>query len=620
VTVVEQLAEAVAAGALRELDLYFGRWMLALADRPGDALLLGACLASQRVGAGDVCLDLRASAGGEVLAEGGAPIRAPGLAEWREALLGSGVVAPPQGRAPLVLDGHDRLYLARYFRLEQELGAALLARARRAPAPVDRQRLREGLARLFPPADLEPDEQRVAAALAVLRGLAVLSGGPGTGKTRTVTAILALLAGQAGPAPARVALAAPTGKAAARLAESVRRAREALPLTAGERAAIPEEAVTLHRLLGARPGRVDLRYHQGHPLPVDVLVVDEASMVDLALMSRLLAALPEAARLVLLGDRDQLASVEAGAVLGDVCGHGRPLGWSTGLAEALAEVTGGPVPAAAARAGEPLADSIVLLRRSYRFGRDSGVGRLARAVNAGDAGAALDLLGSEAVPEVRLRTVAAGAREALVAEALVPWARAVLAAGGPGEALARLGRLRVLAAVREGPWGVVELNRLIERALVREGLAGGGPRRAGAVPGAYPGQPVLLTRNDYALGLWNGDVGVLWSDPQAGGALQAWFQRPGGGLRRVPPARLPGPQTVYAMTVHKSQGSEFDRVVLVLPERPAPVLTRELLYTAITRARAGVEIWASPAVLAAAIRARVERSSGLRDALWPGPP
>jgi exodeoxyribonuclease V alpha subunit len=607
-TLDERLTGALAAGALRPLDLYFGRWMRALADRPSDALVLAACLASQRVGAGGVCLDLEAAAGRAHLPETGEAVVAPALETWREALLASGMVGRPGELAPLVLDDRHRLYLARYWHLEQDLAGRLAARARRETPAVDRAALRAGLARLFPGTEgAGPDWQRVAGAVAALRTLTVVSGGPGTGKTHTVTAILALLAGQAPGGRLRAALAAPTGKAAARLAEAVRRARDMLALEPRERAAIPDEARTLHRLLGAMPGRVGFRHHPGNPLHLDALVVDEASMVDLALMSRLVAALPEHARLILLGDRDQLASVEAGAVLGDLCGQGHPVGWSPGLGAAVAELTGYHL-AAAGPGGPAIADSIVLLRRSYRFGAESGIGRLAARVNAGDGEGALALLDAGAWPDIALRTLPASGREAALAATVLPALRAMLASAGPEEALEHLGRVRVLGAVRAGPWGVVELNRLVERALTREGLIEPGR--------GYRGRPVLVTRNDYTLGLFNGDVGILWPDPEAGGALRAWFRRPEGGLRRVLPSRLPGPETVYAMTVHRGQGSEFDRVLLVLPELPRPHLTRELVYTGLTRARQGVEIWCERRVLLAAVRTRVERSSGLRDALW----
>ena len=646
-------------GRLRPLDRHFALQLLALAERvdgtaglahprssppAGDgrtALALAAALVSRTTGEGHVCLDLCAAAGRAPFGDSVPGLQAPELEQWREALRASGVVGAPGESAPLVLDSRDRLYLARYWHFEHDLAAALRERASGWAAGVDRVRLAADLRRLFPARDGvlgradEIDWQAVAAALAVLRRLTVISGGPGTGKTRTVAAVLALLASQAmGGASAgaragaeagagavgrqpRVALAAPTGKAAARLAESVRRAREDLPLSQTERSALPEEATTLHRLLGARPGRPGFRHDAGSPLHLDLLVVDEASMVDLPLLARTVAALPGEARLVLLGDRDQLASVEAGAVLGDVCGRGGHPGYSPELAQTLAEVLGvgaGQVPSSAAP-GRPVADALIFLRRSYRFGPESGIGALAARVNAGDTAGVLALLSAVRAqdgrepPGLRHRTVGEGERAAQVERLVVPRLHAVLEAPGPSEALATLGSFRVLCALREGPWGVGTFNELVERAL----------RRAGLVPRdreAYRGRPVMVTRNDYATGLFNGDVGVFWPDTAAGGALRVFFPAPGGGLRALLPARLPAHETVYAMTVHKSQGSEFDEVLLVLPERVSPVLTRELLYTAVTRARAGVEIWGPEATVAAAVGARVERASGLRDALW----
>jgi exodeoxyribonuclease V alpha subunit len=605
------LDRLVAAGALRPLDLHFGRWMGELAGGASDEVLLGACLASAGVGAGDVCVDLARYAGGVALPEGG--VRAPGLAEWRAALRASPVVGRPGDPTPLVLDDRDRLYLARYWWLEQRLAAAVRARATGGAPGVDRGRLREGLARLFPSSPGETDWQAVAAALAVLRRLTVISGGPGTGKTRTVTAVLALLAGQGLPARPRIALAAPTGKAAARLAQSVREVASALPLTEAERGALPREASTLHRLLGAVPGRVGFRHDAGNPLHLDALVVDEASMVDLPLMARLVDALPGEARLVLLGDRDQLASVEAGAVLGDLCGLALPGAYSRDARQALGEVLATPPPDSSgggSGAGPDLGDSVVLLRRSYRFRAEGGIGSLAARVNAGDADGVLEVLRSGGGGELVFETPGEGERAARLEAVAVPEYRAVLEAPGPEEALARLGQFRVLCAVRDGPWGVGAMNTLVERALVRAGFLEVGERD-------YPGRPVLVTRNDYGLELFNGDVGVLWPDVAAGGRLRAWFERPGGGLRPVLPARLPPHETAFAMTVHKSQGSELDRVLLVLPDRPSPVLTRELVYTAITRARRHVTVWAVEGVLAGAARERVRRTSGLRDALWP---
>jgi exodeoxyribonuclease V alpha subunit len=704
---LDWLEEAERARLLRPLDRHFALRILDLSRSMGSdpmdrgPVVLAAALVSRTTGEGHVCLDLGEVAGRAPFAEAGLTVRAPPVAAWRAALGQSGVVGAPGEPTPLVLDRKDRLYLGRYWRFEQELAAALRARAAGWAAGVDQARLAADLRRLFPArsTDGDTDWQAVAAALAVLRRLTVVSGGPGTGKTRTVAAILALLVAQGSERVPRVALAAPTGKAAARLAESVRQARAELPLSPEERAGVPEDAATLHRLLGTRPGRPGFRHDAANPLHLDVLVVDEASMVDLPLMARTVAALPPGARLILLGDRDQLASVEAGAVLGDLCGPDRHPGYAPEVATVLRQVTGAEVPVAsrsaagvelseasgtadgrglgAAAAGKadgrgsgesgaygPLADGLVLLRRSFRFGPDSGIGVLAARVQAGDAAGVLALLararqgegtgdsagpeatrgvdapstdsresgggtqapvpaaGSDGRPENRrpekgrghdlaFEAFAEPARAAAVERRVLPCLRAVFEAPGPSEALVALGRFRVLCALREGPWGAGAFNGLTERALGRAGLV---PRTSAG----YRGRPVMVTRNDYGLGLFNGDVGVLWPDAAAGGALRAFFPVAGGGLRAVPPGRLPAHETVYAMTVHKSQGSEFDEVLLVLPDRPLPLLTRELVYTAVTRARSRVEIWGPESVVRAAVDARVRRTSGLRDALWEG--
>jgi exodeoxyribonuclease V alpha subunit len=603
---LKRLREAVHAGLLRPLDLHFARWMAELGDITGAGLPLAAALVSRQAGEGDVCLDLRAYADQALFGSAsGSPFRAPALEAWRAALRASAVVGAPGEPTPLVLDRHDRLYLARYWRFERGLAGALRARSGHWVPGVDLGLLRSGLDRLFPPAGEAPDWQRVAAALAVLRPLCVISGGPGTGKTRTVTAILALLIEQARGRSLRITLAAPTGKAAARLSESARRACAELPLAPEVAAALPAEASTLHRLLGFRPGRVTPRHHAENPLHVDVLVVDEASMIDLTLMARLLAALPERARLVLLGDKDQLASVEAGMVLGDICGQGRPLGYSAGLCDALAATTGVRL---TPQEMPPIADQLAVLQQSYRFGPQSGIGAAARAVNAGDAAAALEALDGRHPDAVRIALTQPDLKAFLHAW-LVPKFRACLSAGGPAQVLAAFQGFRLLCAVRGGPWGVSAVNRLCEAVLEEAGLIA--PRGAAH----YPGRPLLVTRNDYALGLFNGDVGICLPDPDAGGALRAWFEtddRP----RRVLPSRLPAHEGVFAMTVHKSQGSEHDDVVLVLPEADSRVVTRELVYTGLTRARRRVTLIASEQALARAAQHRVRRSSGLYDALW----
>lgn len=345
-------------------------------------------------------------------------LRPPTADAWANALHRCSVVGRPGDEAPLILDEKGRLYLGRYWHFERILAAALDARSRTRAPDVDRPLLRDGLVRLFPGND-GVDWQRVAAAVAVLRPLSVVSGGPGTGKTRTVTSILALLAEQSGGEPLRLGLAAPTGKAAARLSESIRRAKAELPIAPEIAARIPEEAVTLHRLLGFRPGGANPHHGPDNPLHLDVLVVDEASMVDLPLMARLLGSLPERARLILLGDKDQLSSVEAGMVLGDICGRGREPAYSPDLCAAIMDVAGDRLEPAV-EAGPPITDHVVELRKSWRFGEHSGIGDLARAVNRGEADASLRILAAKGYSDVSLEMPSSDVLDDLIARQAIP--------------------------------------------------------------------------------------------------------------------------------------------------------------------------------------------------------
>jgi exodeoxyribonuclease V alpha subunit len=446
--------------------------------------------------------------------------------------------------------------------------------------------------------------------VAALKRFTVISGGPGTGKTTTVVRILALLLEQAA-APLRIALAAPTGKAAARMQEAIRASRETLPVDPGVRDAIPVEATTIHRLLGVRPGSVTFRRDRDDPLPVDVLVVDEASMVDLALMAKLVRAVPRAARLILLGDKEQLASVEAGAVLGDICGDSP--GFSPGFGRRVVEATGQDLADLAGAAphdeGPRIRDAVVQLTRSYRFGRDSGIGRLARLVNQGDGPGALDLLMGGACADIAWRSLESPRDlPPRLAEVAAPLG-AHLVARTPEAALAALDRFRVLSAHRVGPYGVDALNEQIAACLEARGALHS--RNLW-----YHGRPVLVTANDYNLQLFNGDLGITLRDAAADGTLRVFFRAADGRPRGLPPARLPEHETAFAATVHKSQGSEAEEIVLILPGQASPVMTRELVYTAVTRARTRVELWGTRAVLEAALGRRLARSSGLRDALW----
>ncbi|MDX1605469.1 MAG: exodeoxyribonuclease V subunit alpha [Candidatus Competibacterales bacterium] len=603
-------------GAITDLDLHFTRFITARADGPGPELALGVCLASHWTGNGNVCVGLRTLAGQPLFADRleREPPLAPPLDAWRRALRRSAVVGRPGDFQPLILDRRDRLYLYRYWDHERRLAADLLSRARIVDDPADDARLGAELERLFGASDeRHVDWQRAAAAVALTRRLCVISGGPGTGKTHTVVRILALLLGSAPANPLRIALAAPTGKAAARVQDSIRRSKATLDLPPPLAAMIPDRAQTLHRLLGPLPDGVGFRHDRDRPLPLDVLIVDEASMIDLALMARLVEALPSAARLILLGDKDQLASVEAGAVLGDICG--RVPGPGPAFRQRLQRLAGASLPAGR-RSRSPLADCVVQLRHSRRFGSRSGIGRLARAVNRGDAGQALRILVDPATTDVgwqRLAGVSVNERLTLrLADGYGEYLRLLQEGAGADRISTAFDRFRVLCALRRGPFGVAELNRLIEREL----------RRRRLIPPAqtapwYPGRPVLVTRNDYRLGLYNGDIGLTL--PDAEGRLRVRFAAPDGDQRMLAPGRLPAHETVYAMTVHKSQGSEFDRVLLILPPADSRALGRELLYTGITRARRRVELWASEAALRTAIGRRTERASGLEEALWRGP-
>lgn len=604
----------LSSAVFRPIDRHFAQFLERLAggNRPG--LALAAALASRASGDGHVCLDLHHAADDWPKTEP----RPPELGQadaWIEQLRPLPVVGAPGEFKPLVLDAAGRLYLHRYWEHEHRLAATLRQLAEAVPAgpAPDLRRLGEGLRRCFPDADPSgPDWQQVAALAALRRRLCVISGGPGTGKTHTVVVLLALLLEQAGDTPLRLALAAPTGKAAARLQESVQRLGRSLALPEAVRARLPAEASTVHRLLGALPGQAAFRHHAGNPLALDVLVVDEASMVDLALMARLFDALPSHARVVLLGDKDQLASVEAGAVLGDLCAGHQPA-YSAAFAADYQAATGQSLPTAPADAvRRPLGDCLVQLERNRRFAPDSGLLALSRAVNRGDAPGALQHLraggGLTAAP---LPPATPARLKAALRPAVLDGYRAAVAATDPAAALAVLGRFRILAALRHGPHGVETLNTLVTELLTEAGLI----RPAGSW---FAGRPVMITENDHAQRLFNGDIGVALPGPDTGEGpgFRVHFQAADGTTRDVSPARLPRHETAFALTVHKSQGSEFDRVLLILPGQDSPVLTRELVYTGITRAREGVTVWLDEQVFAEAIERRVRRTSGLRDALW----
>jgi exodeoxyribonuclease V alpha subunit len=569
------------------------------------------------------------------------------------------------GNTPLVLRA-SRLYLRRYWEYERSVRQGIDERLARTPevsATLSLKSLRSTLDVLFPnggaaAATSGADWQKLACALAACSAFSIVTGGPRTGKTTTVVKLLALLQTLALSAPVkdgaparplRIRLAAPTGKAAARLNESISGAVRSLPLAGlpnadAVRASIPTEVGTLHRLLGARPDTRRMRHDARNPLALDVLVIDEASMIDLEMMAAVLAALPPRSRLVLLGDKDQLASVEAGAVLGELCARAREGHFTPDTAKWLQAATGEQVDAALQDAdGTALDQAVAMLRRSYRFSEVSGIGQLAGKVNEGVAAPALQVLAQphRDLQTLRLRGEADPSLRELVVDGNAPgagkqdedrhgyrhyletlrrlepprgsgharfdeWARAVLDAHT---------RFQVLCALRRGPWGVEGLNQRIAGFLQSAGLID-------ASAGWYLGRPVLVTRNDYALGLMNGDMGITLALPGNAGhtgerPLRVAFPAGDGrdGIKWVLPSRLQAVETVYALTVHKSQGSEFAHAALVLPEKLNPILTRELLYTGITRAKTLLTL-VNPGdeqLVSQAVERRVQRASGLLE-------
>lgn len=500
-----------------------------------------------------------------------------------DAWFATGWVGRPGAYCPFILETSGRFYLARYHSHEEGVAASLKARASVLFTPQDPARLQADLDKLF---SSDPhDRQRLAALLAQFKPLTLVSGGPGTGKTTTVVKMLALLQAQAGDAPLRILLAAPTGKAAQRLSESIRNAKQALDIPDEVKACIPEAAQTLHRLLGAQGDTGRYRHDAGNPLACDVLLVDEASMIDLALMQAVLAALPDEARLILLGDRDQLASVEAGSVFGDLCAGE---GMSAALSEALAPYDVAATPGAI---GSPLADCRVELTRSYRFAADSGIGALARASRAGDVIGFMSAINSD--PDLS-RCTSLQLREQ-VQQGYAAY-REAARAGEPTAAFAAFLQFRVLCAHRQGPAGVEGLNALMEP----------------AGPVWYAGRPVIVRANDYALRLFNGDIGLCLPTPEG---LRVFFESTPGQYRALSPGRLPAHESAWAMTVHQSQGSEFDEVMLVLPEVVTPVLDRPLIYTAVTRAKSRFVLCGEGSVLEGALATLPQRESGLVDKL-----
>ena len=558
--------ELLPEGATTALDHTLARRLGVLLDERSPKILALLALTAASVREGHVALDIQAL---------------PPLLQDAP-LQDSPVVGPPGEDTPLILE-EGCLYLHRYHQHEVQLAARLSARAAQT-IPVDKARLNDVLERFFP-SDEGPgiEGQRSAAALSATRALCVVTGGPGTGKTTLVTRLLATLATLVDE-PLRVRLLAPTGKAAHRLGETVSAQLDRLGLTPEQRAACPTQAETIHRALGSiRGSRVHFRHNEATPLPADIIIVDEASMVDLALMRRLVEAVPPNARLIFLGDPHQLASVQAGAVLASICDGPSPRPHHANIQSSLAH-----------------------LDYSWRFEETGGIGALARAIQSGDVEAAQHALREapeltwvegppDKDPSLRA-SVQSGFRDSLTCSEVK-------------DALAGMRQFKVLCAVRQGSRGVDALNDWCEQTLARAHHI----QPQSQYPAHhYEGRPILIQKNDYAHGLFNGDQGLI-RHTDAG--MVACFES-SDGVHEVSTARLPDHTTAFAMSIHKSQGSEYEEVAIVLPDADHRILSRELLYTAVTRARTSILLYASPAALTRAIETPTVRVSGLARRLW----
>ncbi|MEQ5348172.1 exodeoxyribonuclease V subunit alpha [Proteus sp. WDL240414] len=633
---IKLLEQAITQNLLRPLDLRFAQ-MLVEDENP--ILLFVFAYLSAQTGAGHVCLPLSIiqkdqlfdGRQKEFAQEIWQKMGKPSAKKIVEELTHCHCVSQSNDdlSSPIILD-NGLLYLQRMWSYEEKV--AQFFRQEHSIVDIDENELIKVLNQLFPATkeSQETNWQKVAASVAITSPISIISGGPGTGKTTTVAKILAAFVMLTSNDKPIIQLAAPTGKAAARLTESLGKALAQLNLSEEENKWMPKQAQTIHRLLGAQPESQQVRYHKDNPLQLDILVVDEASMVDLPMMARLIDALPSKCHVIFLGDKDQLASVEAGAVLGDICRFSED-GFSQKRFDQINHLTQGElvkstdiIPVSQTPVSV-VSDSLCLLRKSYRFGEDSGIGQLAFAVNKGQTKIAIALLKKAEVSPQQLEIalepqdvsfIALESKESYLlmiqdtVNAYREYLTLVSQKASPDIILNAFNQYRLLCARREGSFGVSGLNDRIEMLLHRQRLI---RRPTNSYQSDYIGRPIMIQRNDSTLGLFNGDIGIMLNNDE--GEMKAFFQLPDGKLKAIQPSRLPQHETAYVMTVHKSQGSEFTHTALVLPDKFSPVVSRELLYTALTRAKQKLSLYASESMVKMAIQTRIQRRSGLIDKL-----
>ena len=552
-------------------------------DNNSDALIvLTAALLSEAVSKGHVCLNLvRVGELGMGLDE----ILPDSVALWVTKLRESHLVGKAGDLTPLVLTDSGLLYLYRYWQAEHQV-AVLIRERLKSVALQDETLLKQYIAN-WTSSQPELDWQKVAVLMALTRQFCVISGGPGTGKTTIVIRLLEAFSNQ--DKTLRVALAAPTGKAAARMQQAIAMVRQ-------DSSKEDVLAKTVHRLLGITPNNEQGKYNAENPLAVDVLIVDEASMIDILLMSKILKALPKTARLILLGDSKQLASVDSGAVLADLCRA--YAGFSECFAEGVLRLTGQALPSV--KATSLMADTVVILKHSYRFDKQSEIGQLAQSIQAGDSDKFINVLmraGDTIWWQKKMDKATIVKR---VMKLYFTFFEAIKTQQDPLTCMQLFEKTQVLCALNNGAESVDSVNSLIERALAKQSWR--------THQGFYHGRPIMVMKNDYSQGLFNGDTGLVMNNGQ--GVLAACFLD-NRLLRWVPLNRLPAHETAYAMTVHKSQGSEFEEVCIILPEQATALLTRELLYTAMTRAKVKISLIATESILIQALTSQQDREMGL---------
>lgn len=619
------LSALLASKAFNSTDRHFADFMERLIDQKSPALVLASALVSRWLADGHSCLPLKDVADRHFPAseaDGAGQIKCPASDEWIKKLVAATeAVGEPGTSKPLILDdGH--LYLQRFWRYEIEIARNLIDLLNQPSNDINKEKLVGSLKRLFPKSkdSAEPNWQQVAVFAAACHRFSVVTGGPGTGKTYTIARLLAALLEQPDGEKLNIRMVAPTGKAVGRLQESLGNSAAGLDVADAIKARLQDNkkfTSTIHMLLGTIPNSSGFRHHAGNLLPVDVLVVDEASMLSVSLMAHLLAALKPDARLILVGDKDQLPPVDPGSVFQDICNAAGINRYSKVFCDDYSNSCGSELPPAEGK----LLNMVVKLSTNHRSGNAGHLHQAGVLLNDGKASEFLELAGdaqrtnstvvwqdfsstpSSLSPKDKLKE----ALKKYVNEYFVP----VVKAKDAAEALKAFGKFRILCAVREGPFGCEAVNRLVEETLRDNRLLSAEDVRYGR----YSGKPLMVTANNYQLKLFNGDIGLLWKDEEG---IMVRFPESPDSIRSIARERLPAHETVYAMTIHKSQGSEFQHVLVILPDRESPILTRQLLYTGITRAKESVTIFAPKAIITRAIDSQNQRASRLAERLGAG--